>query len=578
MWPSPLLALLLLRMLLPLQVHGLAFSPTNHGDRLWDTWLYRNTDPTVPQTWILNYLVKHDEPIITHGAQGWNAANTAVSTDGVHFSDVGLAIQRPCDCQDETARHTCLTNMGSSSIWRSLTNSSEFIMAYGANVSDPAVPAGQNCGVLRNASDQTSADRNASGIYFSTSTDLINWHPVVSDGYPDSVVFRAGVPAYGGNASLYPPELGPGDCIAVLPRLASNGRPAGYYGFFTASPAARAEICGPPVPNCSAADRGTETCHSCGCGLAESDDGLHWRALPTPGPPIGRPNQAELGGVCQIGGRTFMTFYNGRLFHAATPLGPFEAAAQNYEFMIDEDKSGSIFPRLWGELYTAKKDLCLITHQQCLDRNNPCYAGLVKQAVLGDDGVLRASYWPNNDVLKADALTVAPVPSDWPISPDSNYSTKLVTECTNDCVSSGLWIEGTLRVPPAVGQAVGVWLETAVGVPHSNGTTTTTGFRFLVDGSGQFQLCGSKGEAQNAGCKKLNRALGGSLLKPNATVPFLLIARNSWAGQGLAEHYVGGVLSLAQTLRGHLTGAFAAVGGSGAVNITAVHRLSLPEA
>jgi len=169
MWPSPLLALLLLlRMLLPLQVHGLAFSPTNHGDRLWDTWLYRNTDPTVPQTWILNYLVKHDEPIITHGAQGWNAANTAVSTDGVHFSDVGLAIQRPCDCQDETARHTCLTNMGSSSIWRSLTNSSEFIMAYGANVSDPAVPAGQNCGVLRNASDQTSADRNASGIYTST--------------------------------------------------------------------------------------------------------------------------------------------------------------------------------------------------------------------------------------------------------------------------------------------------------------------------------------------------------------------------------------------------------------------------
>jgi hypothetical protein len=270
-----------------------------------------------------------------------------------------------------------------------------------------------------------------------------------------------------------------------------------------------------------------------------------------------------------------MTFYNGRLFHAATPLGPFEAAAKNYEFMIDEEKSGSIFPRLWGELYTAEKDLCLITHQQCLDRNNPCYAGLVKQAVLGDDGVLRASYWPNNDVLKADALTVAPVPSDWPISPASNYSTKLVTECTNDCVSSGLWIEGTLRVPPVVGEAVGVWLETAIGVPHTNGTTTT-GFRFLVDGSGQFQLCGSKGEAQNAGCKKLNRALGGSLLRPNATVPFLLIARNSWAGPGLTEHYVGGVLSLAQTLRGHLTGAFAAVGG--AVNITAVHRLSLPEA
>ena len=118
----------------------------------------------------------------------------------------------------------------------------------------------------------------------------------------------------------------------------------------------------------------------------------------------------------------------------------------------------------------------------------------------------------------------------------------------------------------------------AIANSGASNATTTTGFRFLVDGSGQFQLCGSKGEAQNAGCKKINRALGGSLLKPNATVPFLLIARNSWAGQGLTEPYVGGVLSLAQTLRGHLTGAFAAVGGSGAVNITAVHRLSLPEA
>ena len=213
---APLAALLLLQ---PPPARGLAFSPTHRGDRLWDTWLYRNTDPNVRQMWILNYLVKHDEPIITHGAQGWNAANTAVSADGVHFADVGVAIQRPCDCQDATARAACQTNMGSSSIWRSLTNSSEFIMAYGTNVSDPAVPVGQNCGVLRNASDQTSADRNASGIYFSTSTDLINWHPLPSDGYPGSVVFRAGVPANGGNASLYPPQLGSGDCIAVLPRF-----------------------------------------------------------------------------------------------------------------------------------------------------------------------------------------------------------------------------------------------------------------------------------------------------------------------------------------------------------------------
>eukprot|EP01052_Picozoa_sp_SAG31_P083288 SAG31_NODE_43431_length_267_cov_0.619048_1_plen_72_part_10 len=70
--------------------------------------------------------------------------------------------------------------------------------------------------------------QNAGGIYFSTSSDLINWNPVPSDGYPGSVVFRAGVAAHGGNASLYP-YPGSGDCIAVLPRPARNGRPAGYY-------------------------------------------------------------------------------------------------------------------------------------------------------------------------------------------------------------------------------------------------------------------------------------------------------------------------------------------------------------
>ena len=160
-------------------------------------------------------------------------------------------------------------------------------------------------------------------------------------------------------------------------------------GYFTATPAARQEICGPPIPNCSAP--GTETCHSCGCGFAESDDGLNWHALPTPGPPVGRPHQAELGGVCELSGRFFMAFYNGRLFAADAPTGPFLPVAQNHEFLIDEDESGTIFPRLWGELYTGDKELALLTHQQCVDRFNPCYAGLVKRAILGDDGVLRVA-------------------------------------------------------------------------------------------------------------------------------------------------------------------------------------------
>ena len=266
-----------------------------------------------------------------------------------------------------------------------------------------------------------------------------------------------------------------------------------------------------------------------------------------------------------------MTFYNGRLFAADAPTGPFLPVAQNHEFLIDEDESGSIFPRLWGELYTGDKELALLTHQQCVDRFNPCYAGLVKRAILGDDGVLRAGWWANNDVLKSAPLSESAVPASWPRSAASNFS-KRVTECAGDCMGSGLWLEGSLRIPPVPGQAVGIWLETVIGVPHSN-ATTTTGFQFLVDGAGRFRLQGGQGEAQNGG-KVIDRAMG-STLKPNATVPFRLLARNAWSGQGLTEHYVADVLSLAQTLRGHLSGAFATVGEG--VQVTSVNRLSLPE-
>ena len=206
---------------------SLAFCPADRNDRLWDTWLYRNTDPNVKQSWVLNYLVKHHEPVI-NGAQGWNAANTAVSDDGVHFVDLGVSIQHPCDCDNATLASTCVTNMGSSSIWRNLKNGSEWIMAAGTNLSDPSLPPGTNCGVLRNASDPTSADPNATGIFFSVSSDLVNWRSLPSDGYPGATVFRAGVAANGGDPSLYPPQFGSGDCIAVLPRPATDTKPAGY--------------------------------------------------------------------------------------------------------------------------------------------------------------------------------------------------------------------------------------------------------------------------------------------------------------------------------------------------------------
>ena len=187
----------------------------------------------------------------------------------------------------------------------------------------------------------------------------MNWIPVAPDAEKNGgLVFKY-------NTSEY--ARGRWDCIAVLPRPSG-----GYYGYWTATPLGRDDLCGQGK--------------NCGAGFGHSDDGLHWTTLPTPGPAIG----AEVGGLCQLGGKTWMTFDGGHLFEAPSATGPFTAVEDNYNFFGQEGHSA--FARLWGELYTGDKDLALVTHQQIAGK--AIYAGLVKQAVLGTDGVLRARRSP----------------------------------------------------------------------------------------------------------------------------------------------------------------------------------------
>merc|ERR1712227_884579 len=120
-----------------------------------------------------------------------------------------------------------------------------------------------------------------------------------------------------------------------------------------------------------------------------------------------------------------MTFDAGHLFEAPAATGPF-TASRNYNFLTQEGHLA--FPRLWGELYTGDPDLVLITHQQVNGKS--IYAGLVKRAVLGADGVLRAQWWDANDVLKGQPLAVTPAPAPAP-------ARSLQTACVGSCMSSG---------------------------------------------------------------------------------------------------------------------------------------------
>ena len=111
-----------------------------------------------------------------------------------------------------------------------------------------------------------------------------------------------------------------------------------------------------------------------------------------------------MGGVCQLGSKTWMTFDAGRLFSAPSLTGPFTAEQTNFNFLTDpgghKAYGGAGYPRLWGETNTGDPNLCLITH------GFENYVGLVKRGLLGPDNVLRAGWWEANDNLKGRALTI----------------------------------------------------------------------------------------------------------------------------------------------------------------------------
>ena len=486
---------------------GLAFCPIDHQDVMWDTWLYKN-----PKTgeWLLNYLEHH------HGGP-WNAVGSALSADGAHWADAGPGVRMDCSPTNKT---DCAVWLGSGSVWKKLAAAGqedaedEWIMNYSQEY-DCHAEGDENGGL-------SSKKGGCQSIFFATSKDLVNWTPVAPDAEKNGgYVFKY-------NTSEY--ARGRWDCIAVLPR--PDG---GYYGYWTATPLGRADLCG--------------IGKNCGAGFGQSDDGLHWTTLPTPGPAIG----AEVGGLCQLGGKTFMTFDAGHLFQAPAATGPFTAVADNYKFFTQEGHSA--FARLWGELYTGDKELALLSHQQIAGK--AIYAGLIKQVVLGEDGVLRAQWWSNNDVLKAEALT-----------PVTAADGKATTECVGACLSSGLWLEGTIT--PSGSTPQGVWVEL-------NGTAlkkASCGFGFAMDGSGNFTLGEMTSETGSmTEPLVIDRAMK---LAKGAPVNFTLVLRNAWSGFGMSEFYVNGVLALPFTLPAALTGNFAATDGH-SVKISSVNRLSLPE-
>lgn len=308
--------------------HSFIFMPADRNVSLFDCWVIKNP---ITGFWNMQYLAKAH----VKDPYGWNAIGGALSTDGVHFADTGLFLQ------SEVAAGTYV---GSGSIWTRRDadgqgNGTTFVVNY-SNFSQCDPPG--DC--------QT--------IYFSESHDpnLLQWSAPVSAFHYDPRHYHT-MPSQSGAPARW-------DCLAVVSKTPLEGR--GYYGYFTATPL----------------NTTGRFCDACGAGFAQSEDGVTWEALSTPGPDF----PGEVGGVARHGDTVIMLFDNGYAHTAPSPHGPFQRALVNPRPMSG---SGMFFPRIWGSDATGSADTMLFTHHQGVGSalgTQQFAFGLVKKASVDSQG------------------------------------------------------------------------------------------------------------------------------------------------------------------------------------------------
>jgi hypothetical protein len=232
-------------------------------------------------------------------------------------------------------------------------------------------------------------------IFFADSNDLIHWrrlgkrHEFVQDD------------------RWYAP-LGRWDCIWTIPRPGG-----GVYGYWTATP--KPETAGR-------------------FGFGQSLDGVRWEALPPPR--VDGVGEGEVGAIEKIGDRYFMMFGSGGrmvTLKSEKAGGPFQAAVKNQVLLGGHTYFSRFFPTPDG----------LLANHHSIARDGQVYMGLLKQALVDQEGVLRLYWWKGNDRLKSQR-TGAKIRI-----PDISTETALMLENKFD-ILKGLVLEGSIQLPPTV--------------------------------------------------------------------------------------------------------------------------------
>ena len=228
-------------------------------------------------------------------------------------------------------------------------------------------------------------------IFFAESPDLIHWVRL-----GDEYEFKQDTRWY---------ELdGRWDCIYIIPR--PDG---GLYGYWTATP--KPETGGK-------------------FGFGQSMNGVTWEALEPP--KTYGVGDGEVGAVEKISGKYYMMFGTGGLMVtliADRPEGPFYAAEKNFRLLSGHTYFSRFFPVL---------DRVLVNHHS-IARDGEVYFAPLKQAVVGDEGILRLAWWSGNEKMKHEEIDVKPLVS-------GNDTAIVMLENTFD-VDRGVILEGEMTLP-----------------------------------------------------------------------------------------------------------------------------------
>lgn len=263
-------------------------------------------------------------------------------------------------------------------------------------------------------------------IYFAESKDLLNWTRLEGEEYR----FVQDERWYQKN--------GRWDCIWTLPKPGG-----GFYGYWTASPLAKGSK----------------------FGFGESDDGLHWKALPPPEVSGVNREHAEVGAVEKIGNKYYMLLGNYPPYMvtlvADRPEGPFRAAEKNFNILTGH----TYFCRFFSHP-TDGMLVCHFLH----DRNGQVSFAPLKDVRIDAEGTLRLGWWKGNEKMKRAAIAVQP-------SGDTSKAIDMLGHPFDP--SKGIILEGTLRLPK------GEW-EKRSGLYIECGNREGAGV--LIDHSGVAEL------------------------------------------------------------------------------------------